>query len=117
MYSTYVFSIAQLLAEMPYSVLCATAFFLLFCASLFTSLSFTFPSLKLLRTFCAAFLDFPMGFNMSPSRAGYHFFMVLVTEIYSVTLGQAVAALSPTIMVAALFSRFPALLFPTLHRI
>jgi hypothetical protein len=37
--------------------------------------------------------------------AGYHFSMVLVTEIYSVTLGQAVAELSPTIMVAPLSSQ------------
>lgn len=28
--------------------------------------------------------------------------MILVTEIYAVTLGQAVAALSPTILIAAL---------------
>lgn len=43
-----------------------------------------------------------MGFNFSPSRAGYQFFIILIAELYSVTLGQLVAALSPTILVAAL---------------
>jgi ATP-binding cassette subfamily G (WHITE) protein 2 (SNQ2) len=39
LYSTYVFSIAQLTAEMPYSALCATALVLLFCTSRRLSLS------------------------------------------------------------------------------
>lgn len=43
-----------------------------------------------------------MGFNFSPSRAGYQFLIILTAEVYSVTLGQMVAALSPTILVAAL---------------
>jgi ATP-binding cassette, subfamily G (WHITE), member 2, SNQ2 len=47
----------------------------------------------------------------TPSRAGYAFAMVLITEIYSVTLGQAVAALSPSIIVAALFNPFLLVIF------
>lgn len=31
MYSTVVFAIAQLVSEIPYSILCAVAFYLLFC--------------------------------------------------------------------------------------
>ena len=45
------------------------------------------------------------GVDVGPtesSRAGYFFLMILVTEIYAVTLGQAVAALSPSIVIAAL---------------
>ena len=39
MYSPVVFGLTQLIGEMPYSVLCAVTFFLLFCASLAPSLS------------------------------------------------------------------------------
>lgn len=55
MYSSIVFSTSQLIAEMPYSVLCAVAFFLLF--------------------------YFPIGLQSASDRAGYHFFLVLVAEI------------------------------------
>ena len=37
--------------------------------------------------------------------------MILTTEIYAVTLGQALAALSPSIMIAALFNPFFLVLF------
>jgi ATP-binding cassette subfamily G (WHITE) protein 2 (SNQ2) len=80
MYSPWVFSFGQLLAEMPNSFLCATAFFLL--------------------------LTYPAGFQTDSSRAGYQFLIILVTEIFSVTLGQAIAALSPSIFIAALFNPF-----------
>jgi ATP-binding cassette subfamily G (WHITE) protein 2 (SNQ2) len=80
MYSPWVFSLGQLLAEMPNSLLCAVCFFLAF--------------------------YYPAGFQMSSSRAGYQFLMILVVEIFSVTLGQAIAALSPSIFVAALFNPF-----------
>ncbi|KAL7421564.1 ATP-binding cassette transporter snq2 [Cryptotrichosporon argae] len=85
MYSSTVFALTQLIAEMPYSVGCATAFFLL--------------------------LYFGVGFPSESSRSGYVFFMILITEIYAVTLGQAVAALSPSIIVAALFNPFLLVLF------
>jgi hypothetical protein len=57
-----------------YSLGCAVAFFLL--------------------------LYYGVGFDKASSRAGYFFIMVFFTEVYSVTLGQAVAALSPSIIVA-----------------
>ncbi|OCF43306.1 ATP-binding cassette transporter [Kwoniella heveanensis CBS 569] len=85
MYSSTVFALTQLLAEMPYSVGCAVAFYLL--------------------------LYYGVGFPSASSRAGYCFAMILITEIYSVTLGQAVAALSPTILIAALFNPFLLVLF------
>lgn len=85
MYSSTIFAVTQLIAEMPYSVMCATAFFLL--------------------------VYYPVGFPSASDRAGYFFLMVLITEIYSVTLGQALAALSPSIMIAALFNPFLLVLF------
>lgn len=85
MYSSTIFASTQMIAEMPYSVGCATAFFLL--------------------------LYFGVGFPSESTRAGYFFLMILLTEIYAVTLGQAVAALSPSILVAALFNPFLLVLF------
>lgn len=55
MYSQIVFALAQLAAETPYSILCAVVFFLL--------------------------LYYPMGFSTVTDRAGYQFFVVLVTEV------------------------------------
>ncbi|GAA5893783.1 hypothetical protein JCM8208_001243 [Rhodotorula glutinis] len=74
MYSPVVFGITQLVGEMPYSILCAVIFFLLF--------------------------YYPIGFQTDSDRAGYHFAFVLLLEIYSVTLGQAFAALSPNEYIA-----------------
>lgn len=85
MYSSTIFALTQTIAEMPYSVLCATAFFLL--------------------------LYYMVGLPSESNRAGYVFALVLITEIYSVTLGQLVAALTPTIIVAALFNPFILVLF------
>lgn len=75
MYTPTVFSLSQLMAEVPNSILCAVVFYLLF--------------------------YFPIGFSTESSRAGYQFFMILITEMFSVTLGQAVAALSPSVFIAA----------------
>lgn len=85
MYSSTIFALTQLVAEMPYSVLCATAFFLL--------------------------LWYSVGLPSASDRAGYAFAIILVTEIYSVTLGQMVAALSPSITIAALFNPFILVVF------
>lgn len=60
MYSQPIFAIGQLAAEMPYSILCAVVYFLLY--------------------------YYPTGMNKSSSRAGYAFFMILIAELYSVTL-------------------------------
>ncbi|KAF8602772.1 hypothetical protein BDV93DRAFT_533391 [Ceratobasidium sp. AG-I] len=80
MYSQIAFALGQLMAEMPYSLLCAVVYFLLF--------------------------YFPVGFQGAPSRAGYQFLMLLVTEVFSVTLGQMVASLTPTIFIASLLNPF-----------
>jgi ATP-binding cassette subfamily G (WHITE) protein 2 (SNQ2) len=52
-----------------------------------------------------------VGFPTESSRAGYFFAMILITEVYAVTMGQALAALSPSIIVAALFNPFLLVLF------
>ncbi|PLW16746.1 hypothetical protein PCANC_12305 [Puccinia coronata f. sp. avenae] len=74
-YSEQVFALAQFLAEVPYSLLCATAYFVLW--------------------------YFIAGFNSSSDRAGYAFLMIWLVEMFAVTLGQAIAALSPSIFFAS----------------
>jgi ABC-type multidrug transport system permease subunit len=85
MYSQPIFAFGQLAAEMPYSVLCAVVYFLLY--------------------------YYPSGMMTDSSRAGYAFLMVLIAETYSVTLGQAVASLTPSIQVAATINPFLLIIF------
>jgi ATP-binding cassette subfamily G (WHITE) protein 2 (SNQ2) len=84
-YKTFPFAISMVIAELPYSVLCAVAFFL--------------P------------IYYIPGLNSESSRAGYQFLMVLITEIFSVTLGQAIAALTPTPFIAAYVNPFVIVVF------
>ncbi|EYB21283.1 hypothetical protein FG05_08309, partial [Fusarium graminearum] len=77
MYSPFVFTSSVVLAEMPYSLLCAVAFYL--------------P------------LYFMPGFQTDPSRAGFQFLMVLITEIFAVTLGQVLASITPSPMISTQF--------------
>ncbi|KIW01615.1 uncharacterized protein PV09_07086 [Verruconis gallopava] len=84
-YRTFPFALSMVVAEMPYSILCAVAFFL--------------P------------IYYIPGLQSAPSRAGYQFFMVLITEFFSVTLGQMIAALTPTPFIAALTNPFVIIVF------
>ncbi|KAJ4311874.1 ATP-binding cassette transporter snq2 [Neodidymelliopsis sp. IMI 364377] len=84
-YKTFPFALAMVIAEMPYSILCAVAFFL--------------P------------LYYIPGLNSESSRAGYQFFIVLITEIFSVTLAQAIAALTPSPFIAAYVNPFIIIIF------
>ena len=77
-YSQFAFALSMVLAEIPYSVLSAVCFFL--------------P------------LYYMPGFQSSPSRAGYQFFMVLITELFAVTLAQAISALTPNSFIASQFN-------------
>ncbi|KAL2423849.1 ABC multidrug transporter I [Exophiala dermatitidis] len=79
-YRQFPFALAMVLGEMPYNILCAVGFFL--------------P------------LYYLPGFNSSSSRAGYQFLMVLITELFSVTLGQMIAALTPSSFIASLINPF-----------
>lgn len=84
-YKTFPFALAMMVAEMPYSILCAVAFFL--------------P------------IYYIPGLSSESSRAGYQFFMVLVTEIFSVTLGQMIAALTPDPFISSLVNPFIIVIF------
>ncbi|KAF1346197.1 ABC transporter [Delphinella strobiligena] len=79
------FALSMVLAEMPYSILCATAFFL--------------P------------LYYLPGFQHASSRAGYQFLIVLVTEIFAVTLAQMLSALTPSTFIAVLLNPFVIIIF------
>lgn len=85
MYSPLTFASAIVLAEMPYSILCAVFFFL--------------P------------LYFIPGLQHEPSRAGYQFLIVLITEIFSITLGQGLAALTPSTRISSQFDPFIIIVF------
>ncbi|PSS03505.1 ABC-2 type transporter-domain-containing protein [Coniella lustricola] len=85
MYSSFTFVSSMVLAEMPYSILCAVCFFL--------------P------------LYYMPNFQTESSRAGYQFFMILITEIFSVTLAQCLAALTPSLFVSSQFDPFLTILF------
>jgi ABC-type multidrug transport system permease subunit len=79
-YKTFPFALSMVLAEIPYNLLCAIAFFLL--------------------------IYYVPGLQPTSSRAGYQFLMVLITEFFSVTLGQMVAALTPSPFIASLANPF-----------
>ncbi|OBT64275.1 hypothetical protein VE03_06825 [Pseudogymnoascus sp. 23342-1-I1] len=85
MYSQFAFATSLIVAEMPYSILCAVAFFL--------------P------------LYYMPGFSSEPTRAGYQFLITLITELFSVTLGQMIAALTPSPYIAVLLNPFVIITF------
>lgn len=79
------FALSMVLAEMPYSLLCAVGFFL--------------P------------IYYIPGFNHTPSRAGYNFLVVLITELFAVTLAQTLSALTPSTFIAVLLNPFVIIVF------
>ncbi|KAI0407306.1 ABC-2 type transporter [Xylaria palmicola] len=85
MYSTFTFTLSMVLAELPYSILCSVLFFLL--------------------------LYFIPGFQSEPTRAGYQYFMVLVTELFAVSLGQLLASISPSLFVSSQYDPFIVITF------
>lgn len=85
MYSSMTFVSSIILAEMPYSLICAVVFFI--------------P------------LYYMPGMQTESSRAGYQFLIVLVTELFSVTLGQGIAALCPSPRISAQFNPFIIIVF------
>ncbi|KAK2626069.1 hypothetical protein QTJ16_004331 [Diplocarpon rosae] len=80
MYGQFAFASSLVVAEMPYSLICAVGFFL--------------P------------LYYMPGFQPAHSRAGYQFVMILTTELFSVTLGQMLAAITPSPFISALLNPF-----------
>ncbi|TFY82436.1 hypothetical protein EWM64_g1573 [Hericium alpestre] len=82
-YSPEVFAIAQLLGELPYSVLCAVVYWVL--------------------------MVYPQGFGQGAagtSGTGFQLLVLLFVELHGVTLGQLIAALTPSVQVSVLFNPF-----------
>lgn len=84
-YKELPFAVAIAIAEIPYSILCAVCFFL--------------P------------IYYIPGLSSESFRAGYQFFMILVTEFFSVTLGQMIAALTPDPFISSLVNPFVIVIF------
>ncbi|KAK3950972.1 ABC-2 type transporter-domain-containing protein [Pseudoneurospora amorphoporcata] len=80
MYNSFTFAASMVIAEMPYNILCAVIFFV--------------------------FVYYIPGLSSESSRAGYQFFMVLITEVFSVTMGQCLSALTPTVFISSQFDPF-----------
>ncbi|KAI0081165.1 hypothetical protein K474DRAFT_1657026 [Panus rudis PR-1116 ss-1] len=89
-YSPYVFAIGQLVGETPYSILCAVVYW--------------------------ALMVWPIGFGQGAagtSGNGLQLLIVIFVELFGVTLGQLIGAISPNIQTAALFNPFLALILST----
>jgi ATP-binding cassette, subfamily G (WHITE), member 2, SNQ2 len=84
-YKQFPFAFAMVCAELPYSLLCAIGFF--------------FP------------LYYIPGLQPATSRAGYQFLMILIVELFSVTLGQMVAAITPSSFISSLLNPFIIIVF------
>jgi len=77
-YRTIPFAMSMVVAEIPYSLLCAVFFFI--------------P------------IYYIPGLRSAPKYAGYQFFMILVVEQFAVSLGQMIAALTPTPKLSSLLN-------------
>ncbi|KAN0100123.1 ABC-2 type transporter domain containing protein [Tylopilus felleus] len=82
-YSPYVFAIAQLIGEIPYSILCAVVYWVL--------------------------MVYPMHYGQGAAGlngTGFQLLIVIFMELFGVSIGQVIAALSPSIQIAVLFNPF-----------
>lgn len=82
-YSPYVFAIAQLIGEVPYSILCAVVYWVL--------------------------MVYPIHFGQGAAGlngTGFQLLIVLFVELFGVSVSQLIAALSPSIQIAVLFNPF-----------
>ena len=70
----------MLFAELPWTFLCSITFFL--------------P------------LYYMPGLQTASSHAGYYFLVIIITELFCVTLGQALAALTPSTFISMQFNPF-----------
>ncbi|KAG5635015.1 hypothetical protein H0H81_012718, partial [Sphagnurus paluster] len=82
-YSPYVFAIGQLIGEIPYSIVCAITYW--------------------------ALMVYPIGFgngSAGVNGTGFQLLIILFMLLFGVSLGQLVAAISPSVQVAVLFNPF-----------
>ncbi|KAF8633557.1 hypothetical protein AX15_001356 [Amanita polypyramis BW_CC] len=90
MYSPFVFAIGQLIGEIPYNVLCAILYWVL--------------------------MVYPIGFGQGAAGlngTGFQLLIVMFMIFFGVSLGQLIAALSPSVQVAVLFNPFISLMLGT----
>ncbi|TFK42022.1 pleiotropic drug resistance ABC transporter [Crucibulum laeve] len=89
-YSPYVFAVGQLLGEIPYSILCGICYW--------------------------ALMVYPMGFGQGSAGTngtGFQLLIIIFMMLFGVSLGQVVAAISPSVQVAVLFNPFLGLVLAT----
>ncbi|KAK1229304.1 ATP-binding cassette transporter snq2 [Marasmius sp. AFHP31] len=89
-YSPYVFAVGQVLGEIPYNVLCAVVYWVL--------------------------MVYPIGFGDGYAGVGGTFFQLLVVVfvvLFGISLGQLIAAITPSVQVAVLFNPFLGLVLST----
>jgi len=83
MYSPEVFAIAQLLGELPYSILCAFVYWII--------------------------MIYAQGFGQGSAGLGgigLQLMVIVFVELFGVSLGQVVAAITPSVQVGILFDPF-----------
>lgn len=86
-YSPWVFALGQILSEMPYNILCAVFYWVLFV--------------------------YPMGFGQGSdgtNGTGFQLLVVLFMMLFGVSFGQLIASISPTFQVAVIWTPFLALM-------
>ncbi|KAF8167550.1 pleiotropic drug resistance ABC transporter [Crassisporium funariophilum] len=89
-YSPYVFAIGQLIGEIPYSIICGVLYWVL--------------------------MVYPMGYGQGSAGingTGFQLLIIIFMLLFGVSLGQLVAALSPSVQVAVLFNPFIGLVLAT----
>ena len=89
-YSTVAFSVAQLISEIPYSILCAVLYWVL--------------------------MVYPIGFGQGSAGlngTGFQLLVLIFVELFGVTLAQLVGAISPSIQIAVLFNPLLATILST----
>ncbi|KAG6817582.1 hypothetical protein H0H87_006959 [Tephrocybe sp. NHM501043] len=82
-YSPYVFAMSQLIGEIPYSIVCGIVYWVL--------------------------MVYPIGFGQGAAGlngTGFQLLIIIFMLLFGVSLGQLVAALSPSVQVAVLFNPF-----------
>jgi ATP-binding cassette, subfamily G (WHITE), member 2, SNQ2 len=89
-YSPYVFAIGQLLAEIPYTIICGVIYWVL--------------------------MVYPQGFGQGAAGldgTGFQLLVLLFMLLFGVSFGQLLSAISPSVQVAVLFNPFFGLTFST----
>ncbi|KAJ8515436.1 hypothetical protein ONZ45_g7152 [Pleurotus djamor] len=89
-YSPFVFAIGQLVGEMPYNALCGIVYWVL--------------------------MVYPLGFGQGAAGlngTGFQLLIIIFMLLFGISLGQLIAAISPSVQVAVLFNPFIGLFLST----